>query len=425
MIRVEKSHLPFAAMTNAGMSGKNNEDYFGVAAFQLDAEKPLPVMLMVLSDGIGGHRGGEHASNIAVNHIIQRVAESDASTPVETMKEAIQSASAKIYEEAQADREKRGMGATVSVAWIIGKRLYTATVGDSRIYLLRNHTAQQVSTDHTWIQDMLDAGILKPDQVEGHPNAHVIRRYLGSPTPPEVDFRLRLNNDETNEQALANQGTTLQPGDYVLLCSDGLTDLVKNDEILAAFEAQEIEPAVSFLIDLANQRGGHDNITIIVAKLPAPKPTHPVEKTAPLKLKKELISRKWLVFGCGGIIALAVLISAVVMGTIWIIRGEPTSTITPTMAITPTLGITQPSSGQATIAPSAFPVPSITSTTQKSSPTIQPTPKPPTPTLTYPPVPTQTLTQTSIPPTSGPTITPFPTDTVMPKPPSTAVTPTK
>ena len=108
------------------------------------------------------------------------------------------------------------MGATCACAWLVGERLYTATVGDSRVYLLRGERIQRVSTDHTWIQEALERGVLRPEQISGHPNAHIIRRYLGSPVAPEVDLRLRVSGEESDEQALANQGTLLLPGDRVL-----------------------------------------------------------------------------------------------------------------------------------------------------------------------------------------------------------------
>ena len=231
MKRVEKTHLPVAALTHPGMKGKNNEDRFGVSAFRMSNPTATPVLLAILSDGIGGHRAGEVASEMAVNLISQHVADSDGRQPAHIMNEAILLASQSIHQQAQEKAEQQGMGATCACAWIAGDRLFTATVGDSRIYLMRDDTIQQLSTDHTWIQEAIDRGLLQPDQINGHPNAHVIQRYLGSPTPPEVDFRIRLSGSEGD----SNQGMQLLPGDRLLLCSDGLTDLVEDEEIRAAF----------------------------------------------------------------------------------------------------------------------------------------------------------------------------------------------
>lgn len=267
MIRKTQSRYPVTAQSHPGMSGKNNEDRFGVTAFQLSKNNPTPVLVAVLSDGVGGHKAGEVAAELAVNQIMDTVAESKGEHPVQVIETGIHRASNAIYAESQKDNGKQGMAATVAVTWMIGHRLFTATVGDSRIYLIRGNRIQQLNTDHTWIQEALDNNILTPDQVEGHPNRHVIRRYLGGPNPPDVDFRMRLNQGENDQQSIQNQGVALQTGDRLILTSDGLTDLVNDAEILAAFDV-EANLAVENLIDLANQRGGHDNITIISFEIP-------------------------------------------------------------------------------------------------------------------------------------------------------------
>jgi protein phosphatase len=198
------------------------------------------------------------------------------------------------------------MGATCAVAWVVGKRLYTASVGDSRIHLLRKHAIRQTSLDHTWVQEALQYGFIQPAEAKNHPNAHVIRRYLGSPTPPVVDFRMYLAGSESDEQALANQSMLLQPGDRVLLCSDGLSDLVEPEEILQAFEQHPAEQAVQGLIDLANQRGGYDNITIVTFEVPAP---------APVMAKKGGLRPHWVRVLALAILALLLVIFAI--GFLW------------------------------------------------------------------------------------------------------------
>ncbi len=263
MITAEKKHLEIAAHSHAGMSGKNNEDRFGVFNYRLSASDETPAVLAVVADGIGGHRAGEIAADLAVETISQVVGNSDAREPVKTLTDAIIQAGELIREQAEGDLNQKGMGATCACVWVVGERLYTATVGDSRIYLIRDQKIRQISTDHTWVQEALDHGALTPEQARNHPNVHVIRRYLGSPQPVVPDVRLRLDLEEDDGQAESNQGVSLQPTDRLLLCSDGLTDLVKDEEILAALETNQLEAAVQYLINLANHRGGHDNITII------------------------------------------------------------------------------------------------------------------------------------------------------------------
>jgi protein phosphatase len=143
-----------------------------------------------------------------------------------------------------------------------------ASMGDSRIYLKRGDEFIQLSIDHTWVQEAIESGVLTRDQVRSHPNAHLIRRYLGSKQPAIPDFRINLPPDGSNGNAAANQGMNLDTGDCLLLCSDGLTDLVSDDEIQSALERYPLEEVLDNLIKLANSRGGHDNITIIGIQVP-------------------------------------------------------------------------------------------------------------------------------------------------------------
>lgn len=381
MIQTDQPHLPIVAQSDMGKNRKNNEDRFAVSAYRLSKKNPTPALLAVLSDGIGGHRAGEVAAELAVNIITQKVAESDGSDPLPTIKTAIETASNEIYRQSQGDPERQGMGGTCAMVWIIGHKLYMSNIGDSRIFLMRNGTIQQISTDHTWIQEALEIGLITPDQVAGHPNAHVIRRYLGSPQPPQVDFRIHLAPKETDAQALANQGMLLQKDDKLLLCSDGLTDLVTPAEILDVFQHMpNLQTTVQTLIDMANERGGHDNITIISVAVPKAPPA--AAKPFPVR---------YVIWGCLGALILAVLAGLAVAGFLWY-TGVIKIPFLPSMKPTPTL--TQ------TIAPTHTAIP----VTETPRPTI-------TPTIT--PSPTHTVTST-VTQTTGPTFTPWPTTTSTP-----------
>lgn len=269
MIRSSLAHLHIAARSHSGMTGKNNEDRFAVASFNLNAEEPRPVLFAVVADGIGGHRAGEVAAEMAVNYISQEVAESDGRKPLKILEKAIHRASQAVAAHSATRIEQEGMGSTCACAWVEERRLYIAHVGDSRIYLLRGGGIQRLTIDHTWVQEAVERGILDPNQARDHPNVHVIRRYLGSLHPPEIDFRLFLEENEDNHKANSNQGLELGSGDMLLLCTDGLTDLVWDDEILQALLAQtNVEDAADALIEMANQRGGHDNITVVLIAVP-------------------------------------------------------------------------------------------------------------------------------------------------------------
>ncbi len=315
MKRVERSHLAVVALTDQGARGKKNEDRYGVAAFQRRDRRRTPVLLAVLADGIGGHRAGEVAADLAVDGISDYVANSpDNTPPAQLLQEAVQAASQAIYKHAAAAPERQGMGATCAVAYVVGARLYAANVGDSRIYLLRGGLLTRLSVDHTWIQEALDHGLLNQDEVRGHPNAHVIRRFLGSPQPPEASICQHLEG----QPAGSEPGILLKKGDILLLCSDGLTDLVSDEEILAALSSQPLEAAGSSLIDLANQRGGHDNITLVLLQAP--------EK---LEKKNGRVRGFWLA-SCLSMVILAALIAAVILATGWL-SPEERSTPTPTL----------------------------------------------------------------------------------------------
>lgn len=353
MIRTERAHLRVAAQTHPGMTGKNNEDRYAVTAFRLGRTDATPALLAVLCDGIGGHKAGEVAAEKAVDMITQTVAASSGSQPVPTLQKAIQAASNQIYALSSEDEDQKGMGATCACAWVIGKRLYATTVGDSRIYLLRGGGIQQLSTDHTWIQEALENGLLKPEEASGHPNAHVIRRFLGSPTPPLPDFRLRQVAGESNLKAEANQGMRLLPGDQLLLCSDGLTDLVRDTEILSTMQSLPPDQAAQSLVDQANARGGHDNITVVLLNVPPGRGG--VFGTG--------IRWPWIAAGCVG---LAILVLAVAIGLaslgLLTLSLRSTETPTPTATLPPALQTALPGGGglPSPIVPLVTPTPTLT-----------------------------------------------------------------
>jgi protein phosphatase len=269
MIRSSLPHVHVAALSHAGMSGKNNEDRYAISSFLLSKEDPRPAILAVVADGIGGHLAGEIAAELAVNYITAGVAESNGKKPVKILETAIQNASQSIASHSAGNDDENGMGATCACVWIIENKLYTAYVGDSRIYLLRGKFIQRLTIDHTWVQEAYEKGIITAEQMRDHPNLHVIRRYLGGVRLPDVDFRLRIDDAESNEESENNQGFHLEPGDTILLCSDGLTDLVWDDEIQKTIRSKrDMKVAAEALVTLANERGGHDNITVVIMSMP-------------------------------------------------------------------------------------------------------------------------------------------------------------
>jgi protein phosphatase len=326
LITAKRSHLLVSAVSHPGQSGKNNEDRYGVTAFEVDDEQHTPSLLAVIADGIGGHRAGEVAAELAVNSITQGVASGDPAQPVNTLNHAVIQASGVIYQSAQKDPVLHGMGSTCACAWVIGDRLFTASVGDSRIYLVRGERILQLTTDHTWVQEAIDKGALHPDQARAHPNAHVIRRYLGSRQEVVPDVRLRTFGDE-HDFSEANQGMSLFSGDILLLSSDGLTDLVANHEILGLIRGNDLSSSLDNLVNLANQRGGHDNITIIALEVPPLTDHSPSNPPAPKV-------RRWAPVSCL-MVGFLVVIGSLFLGSVyWFIqRGEVAGDAAPTQPV--------------------------------------------------------------------------------------------
>ena len=374
MIRTSRAHLNVEAHTHQGMTGKNNEDRYAVASFHASEKDNTPVLFAVLADGIGGHKGGEVAAELAVNHIMQSVARSDGKFSRQIIEDAVNEASSAIAAHSATNDNLKGMGSTCAVVWIIDNKLHTAYVGDSRIYLMRSGRIQQLTVDHSWVQEAIEKGILTPELAREHPNVHVIRRYLGSPVPPEPDFRLYLFDGDGAHHAENNQGTEIQPNDVLLLCTDGLTDLVWNDEILEVVRTKPtLKEASRALVALANERGGHDNITVILISAPSDFKS----KTAPRKKKES----DWLLWLTGGIVGLFMILVIGSILTFNLLRRNETATATP--------AVFAPPPGQVTETP----------LTGLVTPTV---------------VPTQTASPGVILPTPTVTLTPWPTNTTAP-----------
>ena len=247
-------------VSDVGRVRTNNEDSFRIVE---------PLNLFILSDGMGGEAHGEIASAMAVETIEKYCSQPEAlkedtgvtlheATPetwseqTKMLQNAVYQANYKIYQSAQKHPEQRGMGATITTGWINGTKLSLAHVGDSRAYLLRTGSLQQLTNDHSLVAEQVRRGILTPQQAEESDMQSVLLRALGA--NPEVDIEV----DEVE----------LMPRDVLLFCSDGLTRMVTEPEIAGSLQA-ETDPASAAqkLVDLANERGGLDNVSVIVARL--------------------------------------------------------------------------------------------------------------------------------------------------------------
>jgi protein phosphatase len=325
------AHLYVTAISDQGRQRQNNEDRYAVSAHVAGTGNNIPSLLALVCDGIGGHKAGEVAAEMAVEMISSIVTQSDGMQPLQILTKAISLTSDAIYAESQKDVERQGMGATCVCAWVLGEHLFCASLGDSRLYLLRNGNIQQLTKDHTWIQEAMDAGILAPENARSHPNVHVIRRYLGAPEHIVPDLRLHLRPDESDEQAMANQGLKLLVGDILVMCSDGLTDLVQPAEILENVSKLGREGGARALVELANQRGGHDNTTLVLLEMPPAVVSQQLAAPMRKPLSQLRIPPKILI-GCVIVGILLALIAAVATGGVfWFLNQETQKLSTPTL----------------------------------------------------------------------------------------------
>jgi serine/threonine protein phosphatase PrpC len=244
-------HLRYGAKTHPGRRRRENEDSFDVD-FESSAYPAQPG-LFVVCDGVGGAKAGKTASSLGVREMRAAFRNAKHGDLTQRLVEAAQQASAAIFERAQHDVETSGMATTLVAAAFDGERCYIANVGDSRAYRLASGEITQVTTDHTLIQEQLESGMITEDQAAISPYRHMITRSLGM---EPADFGVE-----------AYPAIPLVDGDVYLLCSDGLTDMVDEDEMLRLGSSGDPQRAAEALVDLANQHGGRDNVTVLIVRV--------------------------------------------------------------------------------------------------------------------------------------------------------------
>jgi PPM family protein phosphatase len=235
--------MKVASMTDAGLLRKINEDSFFVD------EK---LGLLIVADGMGGHAGGEVASRVAVSTISSLIKTSAPGEQAPNLiRHAIEQANLAIYSEAEADPALHGMGTTLVLAYCRGDDIHLAHLGDSRAYLIRNGSIEQLTEDHSLVAQMVRDGQLTTEEAPHFQMRNVVTRSLGNQKTVEPDV------------ARVEWG----PGDFLLLCSDGLTNMVDHSELRALISqgGLNIEQSCREVVDLANQNGGRDNITAVLA----------------------------------------------------------------------------------------------------------------------------------------------------------------
>jgi protein phosphatase len=239
-------HFTCAARTDVGIVRSGNEDNYLMLADR---------GVFIVADGMGGHAAGEVASEMAVRITSHEIGSLRGLSDVEAsdrVSSAIRAANDAIFERTLSEHDKRGMGTTATVLVLMPRRYLIGQVGDSRAYLLRDGRLLQLTKDHSYVQEQVDAGLLTPDQARVHPYSNVITRCVGagSEVLPDIYFG------------------SLRAGDILLLASDGLTGMLEDDQLVRILQSEGGPDAwVDRMVAEANYRGGLDNITAIVVRI--------------------------------------------------------------------------------------------------------------------------------------------------------------
>jgi len=242
--------IEIAERTAVGCGRPHNEDYvqhYIPAESRVRARKGI---LCLVADGMGGHRAGEVASREAVEQVVRHYYGEMSSDLAGNLSRALRAANSAIGDRAEEDRGRTGMGTTLVGAVIRGRQVLVANVGDSRAYHSGRKGIAQVTQDHSWVEEQVRAGFLSPDQARTHPQRNLVTRALG--TRPEIEIDLFEG--------------VLGAGDCLVLCTDGLSNQVGDEEIELAVRTHSPDEAAQMLLELVKERGGRDDATVLIAR---------------------------------------------------------------------------------------------------------------------------------------------------------------
>ncbi len=237
--------MEYFSKTDIGRKREVNQDY----VFATDQPVGNIPNLLIVADGMGGHKAGDYASKYTTETVVDTLKNTAITGPKAMFEEAIKLANTRIIEKAASDVNLEGMGTTLVVATVIEHTLYFANVGDSRLYVV-GEEIKQLSKDHSLVEEMVRLGGIKEDEAKHHPDKNIITRAIGAKDDVEMDFfEYRL-----------------VPGEIVLMCTDGLSNMVEDEDVLRIIKgSRDLPEAVNRLIEQANKNGGKDNIGIVLA----------------------------------------------------------------------------------------------------------------------------------------------------------------
>ena len=234
------------SVTDAGVVREMNQDYY----FSSDTAVGNLPNLFIVADGMSGHKAGDYASRYTIERVVASVSRNTGEEPIAIMKEAINKANELLVAESREDESKSGMGTTLVIGTIIGNKLFVANIGYSRLYVV-GQNMRQITRDHSLVDEMVRLGEINADEARVHPDKNIITRAVGTSDHVEADFfEVEITADDT-----------------ILLCTDGLTNMVRDDEILDIIKKYDNAQAATMqLVKEANANGGRDNITVMIIK---------------------------------------------------------------------------------------------------------------------------------------------------------------
>ena len=236
--------MKISSLTDIGSTREMNQDYLYSSE---EAVGNLPNLFLV-ADGMGGHKAGEFASRFAVEAVVAAIRENQEERPVAILSQSIQRANRRLKEYADEHQQMKGMGTTIVAAVINQDTLIVANVGDSRLYIIGD-MIEQITEDHSLVQEMVRLGKMDEESARNHPNKNIITRAIGTSEDVKIDIFERQ----------------IHAGEYIVLCSDGLTNMVEDSVILEVLHGTgSLADKTERLVELANQNGGRDNITVTI-----------------------------------------------------------------------------------------------------------------------------------------------------------------
>ena len=240
--------MKFYAITDIGRKRELNEDYIYTSGQPIGA---LP-NLFIVADGMGGHKAGDYASMHTVDRFVEVIRELGEEHGVQdAINEAVTAANAYIYQRSRENSNLSGMGTTLVLASCIGNEAIVANIGDSRLYLVNDDAMTQITRDHSLVEEMVTLGGIDREMARNHPDKNIITRAVGVKEKVAADFF----------------EVDLTKGDKLLLCSDGLTNMLSDEEIYQIIQNnKELEQAAKALVDAANENGGRDNIAVVLVE---------------------------------------------------------------------------------------------------------------------------------------------------------------